>query len=498
MIHTSLPTSLYRAAQTREMDRIAIEEGHIPGQELMERAGSAAFSLMCDLWPQARNIVIVCGNGNNGGDGFVVARRAQQAAWRVRVLVIAPNERFSPTAHLAAESLKKIGVEWEEFSPTALAGADLIVDAILGTGLIRPVIGLWQQAIESINLAVIPVFSLDIPSGLHADTGCVLGHAIQAQATLTFIGIKQGLLTAAGPDHCGKLYYDDLRLSPALFTAIKPAALRLTHPDLALPRRQRCAHKGDHGRVLIIGGDQGMGGAVIMAALAALRSGAGLVKIATQVDYAAGMSIAYPEIMAYGIQKVTDIDALVANTDVIAFGPGLGQSEWSRQLFKHILPQKIPMVVDADGLNLLAVFKLRQNNWILTPHPGEAARLLNINSAQIQADRFTAVTKLQAEYGGVVVLKGVGTLICDAQVNIYLCDCGNPGMATAGMGDVLCGVITGLLAQGLDATQAAYKGVLIHALAGDEAAALHGERGLTALDLLFPIRRWVNEIHANP
>lgn len=498
MITTSLPTSLYRAVQTREMDRIAIEEGHIPGQELMERAGGAAFNLMCDLWPQARNIVVVCGNGNNGGDGFVVARRAQQAGFRVRVLVIAPDERFSPDALVAAESLKKIGVEWEAFSATACAGADLIVDAILGTGLIRPVMGVWQQAIESIHHAAIPVFSLDIPSGLHADTGRVLGYAIQAQATLTFIGVKQGLLTAAGPDHCGRLYYDDLDLSPALYTTIKPAALRLTPKDLALARRRRGAHKGNHGRVLVIGGDQGMGGAVIMAALAALRSGAGLVKVATHVDYAAGISIAYPEIMAYGIKQVTDIDALVENTDVIAFGPGLGQSGWSRQIFNHIRHKKIPMVLDADGLNLLAIFKMRQNHWILTPHPGEAARLLNTDSAQIQADRFAAVTKLQAEYGGVVVLKGVGTLICDAQVNIYLCDRGNPGMATAGMGDLLSGVIAGLLAQGLSTTQAAYKGVLIHALAGDEAAALHGERGLTALDVLLPIRRWVNQVHANP
>ncbi len=484
---TALPNTLYRAAQVRELDRIAIEEYGIPGSTLMGRAGAAAFAGLCRHWPEARRIVVVCGLGNNGGDGFVVARLAAEAGLAVKVLHAGDVERLGGDARAAHHKLSGSTATLVAYHASHLQDADLIVDALLGTGLKGEVSGEWRQIIEDINNAERPVLAIDIPSGLDADTGCVRGSAVRAALTVSFIGLKQGMYTAAGPDHCGAIEFDDLGVPSEIFGEISnrvpPAATRIRLRDLPrLSARRRDSNKGDYGRVLVIGGDQGMAGAIRLCGEAALRVGAGLVSLATHVAHAAVISAARPELLCYGVEQAPQLSPLLEKASVVAIGPGLGQSAWASRLFARVLDTQLPLVVDADGLNLLALEPQRRDNWILTPHPGEAARLLGAATAEIQADRFAAVVEIQKRYGGVVVLKGAGTLVY-AGGRVDVCDAGNPGMASAGTGDVLTGVIAGLAAQGLNYEQAARLGVCLHAAAGDKAAE-QGERGLIASDLL--------------
>ncbi len=489
----TLPHQLYRARDVREMDRIAIEEFGIPGATLMSRAGAAGFVVLGMRWPQARSVAVVCGIGNNGGDGFVLARLAHTAGLKVVVFQVGDAARLHGDALAAAQFLKVVGVPIKQPDADSLTEFDVVIDALLGTGLDREVSGEWRAAIDAINRSGAPVLALDIPSGLHSDTGRILGAAVRAQATISFIGLKQGMFTAAGPDCCGAIEFDNLRLPSEVFSGITSPAVRLASQQMRslLPSRSRSAHKGDYGHVLVIGGDHGMSGAVRLAAEAASRSGSGLTSVATRSAHAAFISSARPELMCHGVERTQDLHSLLQRTSVIAIGPGLGQSVWARELFAAVLESHLPLVVDADALNLLAREPATRDNWVLTPHPGEAARLLGCTTADIQMDRFQAVQELQQRYGGVCILKGAGTLICNVQEPIAVCDAGNPGMASGGMGDVLTGVIAGLLAQKLSLADAARAGVFIHAAAGDDAAAA-GERGLLASDLMPHIRRLVN------
>lgn len=270
-------------------------------------------------------------------------------------------------------------------------------------------------------------------------------------------------------------------------TQIDAAWLRTALPGV----RARDAHKGDFGHVLVIGGQPGMSGAARLAGEAALRAGAGLVSVATHPEHASVLNSGRPELMCHAVANAETLKPLLERSTVLAVGPGLGQSEWARGLLVAVWDTDLPMIVDADALNLLAREPMRRDRWILTPHPGEAARLLGCSATEVQADRRTAVRALQARYGGVVVLKGAGTLIADG-VQCRVCTAGNPGMASGGMGDVLTGVIAGLCAQGMSLSSAAAAGVLVHALAADAAALRDGERGLLASDLLPELRRWVN------
>lgn len=492
-----LPHALYRAAQVRELDRIAIQEFGIPGLTLMERAGRSAFEALKAHWPAAQRIAVLCGTGNNGGDGFVVARLAREAGLAVEVLQVGDPARISGDALAAAQALRAAGVEPRGFEPGPVHGAEVIVDALFGTGLEREVTGVWREAVEAINASSAAVLAVDIPSGLHADTGTVLGAAVRAHLTVTFIGPKQGMFTGAGPDHCGAIVFDDLQVPREIYARVAPAAHRIRQEDLYgwLAPRLRGAHKGDHGHVLVVGGDHGMGGAARMAGEAAARVGAGLVTVATRPAHAAALSAACPELMCHGVEEACDLLPLLRRATVVAIGPGLGRSRWAQGLLGAVLESKLPLVVDADALNLLAQDPLARGNWVLTPHPGEAARLLEIPSRTVQADRFAAVSQLTQRYRAVGVLKGTGTLVQDEGGNLLLCDRGNPGMATGGMGDVLTGVVAGLIAQGLPLAAAARAGVYLHAAAGDAAAA-DGERGMMALDLLPHLRRAANPLQA--
>lgn len=490
-----LPVELYRAAQVRELDRIAIQERGIPGYTLMSRAGAAAFDLLRQRWPDVHRIAVVCGGGNNAGDGYVVARQARQAGLEVRALTLADPALLGGDARTAWQDAIAAEVPVVPFTAAGLADAELLVDAILGTGLEREVSGPWREAMVAMNAHPAAILALDIPSGLHADTGAILGAAIRAATTITFIGLKPGLFTGQGPACCGTVQFADLNVPLDIYRAMHPACWRYTGADLPdlLPPRSRSAHKGHFGHVLVVGGDNGMAGAVRMAGEAAARCGAGLVSIATRAAHAGWQAVARPELMFHGVEDEDDLAPLLDRATVIAIGPGLGRGDWGRAILRAVLACDKPLVIDADGLNLLAIEPGYRDGWILTPHPGEAARLLKMTPTQVEADRFAAVEDLALRYGGVVVLKGAGSLIAgkvDGQV--ALGTTGNPGMAGGGMGDVLTGVIAALVAQGLPLFAAAKAGVYLHGLAGDRAAQAGGERGLLATDLLPWLRQAVN------
>ncbi|MEO5702697.1 MAG: NAD(P)H-hydrate dehydratase [Gammaproteobacteria bacterium] len=488
----NLPQLLYRAAQLRELDRIAISDYGIPGAALMANAGAAAFNVLREFWPQAGRISVVCGLGNNAGDGFVLARLARENGLDVTVLQLGDIARLRGDALAArAAFIESRGVP-RAFTPDALNTAELLVDALLGTGLDREISAEWRIAIEAMNASGIPIFALDIPSGLDADSGQVLGVAIRAQATISFIGLKQGMFTGQARNYCGKIFFADLGLPAELFHRIPVSAARINLGSMPEPiPRPRAAHKGNNGHVLVIGGDHGMAGAIRLAGEAAARIGAGLVTIATRPDHVSGINAARPELLCRGIKSAGQLLPLIEAANVIAIGPGLGRTSWAVELFARVLDSPVPLVIDADGLNLLALEPVRCANWILTPHPGEAARLLGCSIAEIEKDRFAAVAELHKRYGGAVVLKGAGTLVWAGTGPIAVCDAGNPGMASGGMGDVLTGVIAGLLAQGSGLEAAAQLGVCLHAAAGDRAAR-EGERGMLASDLFPHLRYGVN------
>ena len=497
-----LPEALYTAAQVRELDRQAIEACKIPGATLMQRAGEAAFDLLRARWPRARKIVVLCGPGNNGGDGFVIAHLARAAGLTVTALELSAPENMKGEAVAARKKAKSTGVVIRNFQVDLLESQDIIVDALLGTGLEREVDGEWCAAIEAINHRRVPVLAVDIPSGLNADTGRVMGVAVRASATMTFIGLKAGLFTGAGRELAGEIFFNDLKVPPDIYAKVPVMVKRLTEASLhgLMPKRRRDMHKGDAGHVLVIGGDRGMPGAARLAGESAYRAGAGLVILATHPEHAAHIGAACPELIVHGVATPEELRPLLARADVIAMGPGLGQGEWGNALFGAALDTKLPMVVDADALNILAADPLMHADWILTPHPGEAARLLGLSIEEIQADRFAAVHELVASFGGVCVLKGAGTLIASLYDGVVsVCDRGNPGMASGGMGDVLTGAIAGLRAQGLISPMAARLGVWAHAAAGDDAAA-NGESGMMARDLLPHLLHRLNRLvgHANP
>ena len=488
-----LPHALYRAAQVRELDRAVIEDHGIRGAELMQRAGRAAYRLLRRHWPHARNITVVCGVGNNGGDGYVLARHARMDGLSIRVLQLGDQDRLQGDARTMAIAHAEAGGTVEPFERLPLR-TDVIVDAILGTGLEREVAGTWAEAICVINAHPAPVFAIDIPSGLHSDLGQILGVAVHAQATISFIGLKQGMFTGAGADCCGEIHFDALHIPAVVYSREVLSARRLdrTKGCGLLGRRPRSSNKGSFGHVLVVGGAPGYSGAARLAGEGALRTGAGLVTVATHPDHAAHLNLTRPELMCHGVSEPSDLEPLLERATVVAIGPGLGRSAWSKGLLGHILGSELPLVVDADALNLLAASRQVRDDWVLTPHPGEAARLLGTETTSVQADRFGSVRRLQERFGGVAVLKGAGTLIYGpSRKPPGVCDGGNPGMATAGTGDVLTGMIAALIAQGLGPEDAACSGVCLHAAAGD-AAAESGERGLLAGDLLDNIRPQVN------
>ncbi|MDH3434087.1 MAG: NAD(P)H-hydrate dehydratase [Gammaproteobacteria bacterium] len=490
---TSLPVEIYSVATVREIDRAAIEDEAIPGYALMSRAGAAAVSEARRRFPDAKRWQVICGAGNNAGDGYVVARLAASEGIIVSVVALVDPAALHGDAATAYGDFAADGGVVAAWSGQLDPDADLLVDGLLGSGLQRDVEGEFALAVSAINAHAGKVMALDIPTGLHADSGEVMGFAVRADLTVTFVGLKAGLFLGDGQDCSGEIAFADLGIpancrhsSRAEFRRIDDHQLQRT-----LAPRRRTAHKGDFGHVLIIGGGAGMPGAVRLCGEAALRTGAGRVSIATDPGHAAMIVATRPELMSHAVSDTTELQTLLDRADVIAVGPGLGRSRWAGELIAVLGADERPCVWDADALNWLAESASRSEQRIITPHPGEAATLLASTAADVQSDRRAALNHLQERYAGVVVLKGAGTLVSSANGAPWLCTSGNPGMASPGMGDVLTGIIAALLGQGLAAEDAAAVGVEVHARAGDRAAG-SAERGLLASDLLPELRSIIN------
>lgn len=486
-----LPLSLHCADQVRDLDARLIAAG-TPGFELMQRAAHAAWRALRRRWPEAGCLSVLAGRGNNAGDGYLVAALARRAGWRVKILAVGPADALAGDAALARDEAIAAGIAIQPWSECA-ALEGVVVDALLGTGLAGAVREPYAQAIRLLNASGLPVLAIDIPSGLCADTGRVLGVAVRADLTVTFIGLKLGLFTADAPNQVGELMFDDLQADPGLVAATPRVAERMAIGSLQrLAQRPRTAHKGQLGHLLVVGGDKGLGGAALLSAESALRSGAGLVSLATRPEHVPASLARLPEVMCAGVSSANQLLALADKADVLVAGPGLGQAAWGRSLLSVVAGLAVPQVWDADALNLLAGEQVQfPAACVITPHPGEAARLLGIPTAEVQADRPHAAVALAQKFNAVVLLKGAGSLVAAPDGRLALCDRGHPVMAGAGLGDVLAGLIGALLAQGMDGFAASCLAVWLHAGAG-ESLARQG-RGLAASDLIPTIRQLLEE-----
>lgn len=482
---------VYNTAHIRALEQAAFAQG-IAAWELMQRAGRATFDHISKQWPMSQSLCVVCGAGNNAGDGYIIAALAQAWGWRADVVALSVGEELPEPARIAYQAFKDTGGVIREWS-TKLPDADVYVDALFGIGLSREVTGTYKKAIVALNALTKPVVAVDIPSGLNADTGCVMGVAVYADLTVTYIGLKQGLLTGQAADYVGHIVCNNLKLPAKIFKTVStPAGHLLESHQLApaLPKRPRNAHKGMAGHTLIVGGAPSMAGAVRLAGEAALRTGSGLVTVATHPIHAMVLNSNRPEMMVAAVEYADHLLPLVERASVVAIGPGLARGTWSQEIWKCMQKAQLPLVVDADALNLLAQQSMRRSDWVLTPHPGEAGRLLGSSAQVVEQDRIAAIYAIRERYNGTIVLKGAGTLILGDE-GLVFCTAGNPGMASGGMGDVLTGIIAALIAQRFSPEQAARIGVLAHAIAGD-IAAQQGERGLLASDLIAQLRVVVN------
>ena len=483
--------SLYSVEQIRQIEEFYKKKQGVGEESLMSLSALALYKRIRLSYPSAKNLLIVVGKGNNGGDGIFLAKHAVQSGLNVQILLAVDENCVESNLKNMLHDLQSVGVIVEEFYPGIQVEADLIIDALLGIGLKGSLRPHYVKVIQWINKHPSPCLAVDVPSGLDADTGTAEGECVRAEITQSFIARKRGLYTCRSAEFRGQVFLDSLGVDVHAMPIASKVSLLSDVNASWLPRRNRDAHKGDFGHVLVIGGDYGMGGAIRMAAEAALRAGAGLVTVATRPEHICVVNACRPEIMCQKVEAVSSIEGLQDKVDVVIIGPGLGMEEWGESLFDAIVEWPQPKVLDADALNWLVKKPTSQSNWVLTPHPGEAARLLASSGDYVQSDRFHAVDAIQKRYGGVVALKGSGTLVASHE-QIYLCPLGNPGMATGGMGDILAGMIGGLMAQGLSSFQAASMGVLIHAMASDQAAQIEGERGMLALDVLSYMKDFIN------
>ncbi len=501
---------LLTAAQMRALDRHAIDEIGLPGALLMENAGRAAAAVLQRRYRQLHPgpVLVLCGKGNNGGDGYVVARTLLAAGWQVRTMVLAPAAALEGEAALHLQLLQRCGGEVSFLADAAaqdqgLAGQPgfaLAVDALLGTGLASAVQGRYAQAIAWLNSCGVPVFALDIPSGVDATSGQVLGCAVQADATVTFGAAKLGQMLHPGALHCGALEVVEIGLPP---TPVLPPAERHTLVEAAeaaalLPPRPVTGHKGTFGHLLLVGGSRGKSGALALSAAGGLRSGVGLVTVAGPASLLPVIVQTLLEAMSAPLAEhdgqlvqaaLGELRALWAGKASLALGPGLGEGEEARALARRVLVEyPLPLVLDADGLNALAdqpelLQQRRGRGTILTPHPGEMARLCGRSIAAIEADRVATAREFAMHHQVVLVLKGARTLVASPEGEIFVNSSGTPGLASGGSGDVLTGLLGGLLAQGLEPLAAAVLGVYLHGRAAEHLGREQGVAGLCASDL---------------
>lgn len=495
--------------QIRAYDRIAIQDYGLPGPVLMENAGRGAASRIMKRFGDRRRVGIVAGPGNNGGDGFVIARHLLNRDVAVTTYTVVPLEKVTGDARLNLDILRKMGGEIQEVTGAEpgrslariLAHKDLIVDAVLGTGVSREVAGWLAEVIDIINAADREVVAIDIPSGLDADTGQAWGRAVEASVTYTFGHLKKGLTLYPGAALAGEVEVIPIGVPGAVSdeAGCEGAMSTETQVRSSLPERHEDAHKGTFGHLLVVGGSPGKTGAAAMAGHAAMRIGTGLVTIATTADAQLVLESKCLEAMVDHLLEnprspVTDgvsnrLDVMLEGKRAVALGPGLGTESGVAALLLALLGRiDIPAVIDADGLNILAAQPGRDTPFdhptVLTPHPGEMARLTKRSVQEVQGDRFGISKAVAEQLGAVVVLKGAKTIIAGPDGRLFVNPTGNPGMASGGMGDVLTGMIGGLLAQGLEPLDAAVAGVYLHGLAADRAISQTGEVALLASDVM--------------
>ena len=492
---TSLSYKLFRADQVRENEAEAAKQSGCDMYTLMQRAGDAVYQQCQTFYPNKEVYLVLVGQGNNAGDGYITAVNAKQAGKKVHLCAVEPERVLEGDAGKAQQRWQDVGGKIESFDPALVEKADVVIDALLGTGINGYIRNEFATVIDAINQTSTPVVSIDVPSGLDANTGQSLGRCVQADVTVTFVGIKPGLVTGAGKQSCGKLVYADLGVGKAFQALAKPCAtlLNIEH-FVGMGPRDIHSHKGTYGRLLCIGGNKGTAGAIRLAGEAALRSGAGMVKVYAHSASTIQVSAGRPELMVTD----SDLEAALEWASCVVIGPGLGQDEWAETAFssamKHCQSHNKPVVIDADALNLLCkqstAYTLEQ--CVLTPHAGEAARLLGVSVDDVESDRFNYARQCSQRYHAICVLKGAGTLI-DNERKTWVCRHGNPGMATAGSGDVLSGILGALIAQGLSVEIAAKYGVVLHAKAGDDIAQLYGQRGMIASDLFDAVRTLINQ-----
>jgi len=443
----NLPHIAYSAQQVQSNESIIAKNMGIEMYQLMQKAGESVFSLVWDRYSFANNILILAGKGNNGGDGYVVAKLAIENDISVKVFSICEANELKGDAFKAYQDFIDAGGQVDE--KLDLSDCDLVVDALLGTGFSGELSDVIKNVSMQVNQAGKPVISIDVPSGVNATTGAISKNAINADRTVTFIGLKQGLLTGKAKDYVGELYFAGLGIEEQFAKAVQSSISYLSKETILNKKisRKQSAYKNQQGHVLLIGGDKGMAGAIRLAGEACLRSGAGLVSIATHIDNVSSVLQGRYELMVHGVQDEAHLNVLIKKASVIVIGPGMGQSSWSEMLFDTAFcHQDKVKVIDADALNFLAKKELQLKNCILTPHAGEAARLLQCTNLEIESNRFTAANNIVKKYQATTVLKGPGSLICqDERININRS--GSSSMASAGMGDVLSGIIGGLIAQ---------------------------------------------------
>lgn len=451
---------IFKKTQIKAIDKLAANHLNINSFELMKKAGAAIFSYVHN----EQNLLVITGAGNNAGDGFIIAHLALKQGIKVVVWSLLAVEKLPEDAKKAADLYTKSGGKIINSQP--VEDFDCIIDALFGTGLSRNIEGVFADAIHWINQQEAKVVSVDIPSGLDADTGCIMACSVVADVTVCVIAFKAGLMTNHGKDICGKLFLEDLDVPNQLLCDYSADMHKLDESVLNqnLFKHANNSHKGTFGQALMVGGHDGMLGALILAGRAALRSGCGLVETVTNCEQSVLISLHCPELITAENIKAS---RLLSSTQVIGIGPGLGLNQESKAVLQYCIEQNKPMVIDADALTLIANTYVFSEDVVLTPHPKEAARLLNCTVATIQLDRISAAINLAQKYQSIVILKGSGTVVANPQGKIAICPFGYSGMATAGMGDVLTGIVASLMAQGFDAFNAAKTAVVWHALTAE-------------------------------
>ncbi|MBS3804035.1 MAG: NAD(P)H-hydrate dehydratase [Oleiphilaceae bacterium] len=505
MSHTSvtsvpnpLSSLLFSAESVRAIDRYVIEEKGVPGFELMQKAAAAAFHQLSRHWPEVGPLLVLCGGGNNGGDGYLVAAAARRHGKQVRCVAVKNPGDLKGDAARAHDKALADGVvveRWHDLDETGCQTlfdkTGLIVDAMLGTGVKGAPREPFSTVIEAASQSRCPVLAVDIPSGLDATTGVTAGKALRAEVTVTFIALKSGLFLGQGPESAGRVEFESLNLGieKVADTGQTPIARRFDWAGLSntLPRRPVTAHKGRFGHLLVIAGDHGFGGAGILTAEASARCGTGLTSLATRAEFVAPALTRCPALMVHAVNHGEDLPDLIEKADILVCGPGLGRKAWGQQMLQKVLASGKPRVLDADAINLLAEAEQvpgKTAQQVVTPHPGEAARLLGCSVPDIESDRLAAAQSIQEKFGGVVLLKGAGTVVADGDGYPWVLEGGNPGMATGGMGDALTGMIGGLAAQGMSLPVATRMAAALHLASANAASGHLGHRGLLPMDVI--------------